>query len=50
MNEIEKLRAALEAQLRIVAEAKYLVRIAEVEAKEAADRAARFQREYQSKR
>jgi deoxyribodipyrimidine photolyase-like uncharacterized protein len=50
MNEIEKLRAELEAQLRVVAEARYLVRTAEVEAKEAADRAARLQREYQSKR
>jgi predicted nucleic acid-binding Zn-ribbon protein len=50
MNEIEKLRAELEAQLRVVAEARYLVRAAEVEAKEAADRAATAQREYQSKR
>jgi predicted nucleic acid-binding Zn-ribbon protein len=50
MNKIEKLRAELEAQLRVVAEARYLVRAAEVEAKEAANRAAMAQREYQSKR
>jgi predicted nucleic acid-binding Zn-ribbon protein len=50
MNEIEKLRAELEAQLRVVAEARYLVGAAEVEAKEATDRAATAQREYQSKR
>jgi predicted nucleic acid-binding Zn-ribbon protein len=50
MNEIEKLRAELEAQLRVVAEARYLVRTAEVKAKEAADEAARLQREFQSKR
>jgi deoxyribodipyrimidine photolyase-like uncharacterized protein len=50
MNEIEKLRAELEAQLRVVAEARYLVRTAEVEAKEAADKAAWLQREFQSKR
>jgi predicted nucleic acid-binding Zn-ribbon protein len=50
MNEIERLRASLEAQLRVVAEARYLVRTAEVEAKEAADKASRLQREYQSKR
>jgi predicted nucleic acid-binding Zn-ribbon protein len=49
MNEIEKLRAELETQLRVVAEARYLVRTAEVEAKEAANKAARLQREFQSK-
>jgi predicted nucleic acid-binding Zn-ribbon protein len=50
MNEIEKLRAELEAQLRVVAEARYLVRAAEAEAKKAADRATTAQHEYQSKR
>jgi predicted metal-dependent hydrolase len=50
MNEIEKLRAALEAQLRVVAEARYLVKTAEAEAKKAADLAITAQREYQSKR
>jgi predicted metal-dependent hydrolase len=50
MNEIEKLRVDLEAQLRRVAEARYLVRIAEAKAREAADRAITAQREYQSKR
>jgi chromosome segregation ATPase len=50
MNEIEKLRAELEAQLRVVAEARYLVKSAEAEAKKAADRASTAQREYQSKR
>jgi predicted nucleic acid-binding Zn-ribbon protein len=50
MNEIERLRASLEAQLRVVAEARYLVRATEVKAKEAADKAARLQHEYQTKR
>jgi hypothetical protein len=50
MNEIEKLRAKLESQLRVVAEARYIVRTAEAEAKEATDRAATAQREFQSKR
>jgi predicted nucleic acid-binding Zn-ribbon protein len=50
MNEIERLRAEFEAQLRSVAEARYLVGAAEVKAREASDTAARLQREYQSKR